>query len=89
MEFYFCEYPKKDHAMTDQEKMGDTDKDMNLILNKDNYENIGGRWRKPLWVAGMRRIQDLLQPLRASDGAEGGSGEGTDTKLPPGEDRGA
>jgi hypothetical protein len=43
MEFYFCEYPKKDHAMTDQEKMGDTDKDMNLILNKDNYENIGGR----------------------------------------------
>jgi hypothetical protein len=27
--------------------------------------------------------------LRASDAAEGGSGEGTDTKLPLGKDRGA
>ena len=38
VEFCFCEYPRKSHAMADQEKMSDTDKNMNPILNKDNYE---------------------------------------------------
>jgi hypothetical protein len=36
--FFFCEYPRKDHAMIDREKMFDADKDMNPILNKGNYE---------------------------------------------------
>lgn len=38
VELCFCEYSRKGHTIADQEKMSDMDKDMNPILNKDNYE---------------------------------------------------
>jgi hypothetical protein len=54
-----CNYQRRDHAVVDQEKMSDVDKDINPIFNKDKYDHLMTLRGATLgFLGGMRWIQD-------------------------------